>query len=195
MNLSTETYMFLIINPLILHNNTCMYTFLGWPLGTRRPINFSLAWEGPPLPLLVFLNCLKFFVSGWDFKRFPPSCWACYWWCSCSVYVWAVLVRLHGCGLLHYQETQFHSKFPDPLVLTNVLPPSLPFLWAFELYLLLTEQKTFLLLYFHPFSLWQAAACELWQNSDSSWKGLSNAKLYLCHLLRGFPMLITWDAV
>lgn len=141
MNLSTETYMFLIINPLILHNNTCMYTFLGWPLGTRRPINFSLAWEGPPLPLLVFLNCLKFFVSGWDFKRFPPSCWACYWWCSCSVYVWAVLVRLHGCGLLHYQETQFHSKFPDPLVLTNVLPPSLPFLWAFELYLLLTVNK------------------------------------------------------
>lgn len=126
MNLSTETYMLLIINHsfcIIAH--VCMYTFLVWPLGTRQPINFSLPWEGPTLPLLILLYCLKFFVSGWGFKRFPPSCWACYWWYSFSVYVWAVLVRLHGCGSLHYQETQSHSKVPDPLVLTNVLPTSI----------------------------------------------------------------------
>lgn len=117
--------------PLILHNSTCVYTFLVWPLDIRQPINFSLSWERPTLPLLILLYCLKFFVSAWSFKRFPPSCWLCYWWYSCSVYVWAVLVRLHGCDFLHYQETQSHSKVPDPLLLTNVLFPSISVsIWA-----------------------------------------------------------------
>lgn len=156
--------------PLILYNSTCMYTFLVWPLGTRQPINFSLPWEGPTLPLLNLLYCLKFFVSGWGFKRFPPSCWACYWWYSffslCLGSVgktsWVWLLTLPGDSVSQQSPWSSGSyKCSAPFHFCEYLSFIYSWLWT----------KTFLLLYFQPFSLWQATACEVWQNSDSSWKG------------------------
>lgn len=49
--------------------------------------------------------------------------WNDHWYCPCSAHVWVVMwVRLYRCSLWHYQETQSHSKIPDPLSLTISLP-------------------------------------------------------------------------
>lgn len=63
-------------------------------------------------------------LASKNIRSFTLSTLTCLLLSSCLVQVLAVmLVRLYACIFWHYQETQSHSSFTDPLVLTIFLSP------------------------------------------------------------------------